>query len=259
MLGYSGNTIRNSFQEYGASTKQSYLEKVNYALGYKQSVLKQNGLQNYRQHQFFTEANLFNYADHPGARIGWHLNYWKLTTASKTLANIYSGGWSFLNYSKTFYSDIFITQSNYADSQNHNKTNPLLQGKFSVEFWPGIYSSWLSLQVFTIQDAHSVLLGDTLYSTNLEWTQSFKRIGLPVPTRVILGAQLGEQRYLVDQRLNVINNSQDSQIGGYWISAIWQLKDSVESGLSIASLQYKTDAEENYEGIFVSINLKFKW
>lgn len=255
VVSYQGDTTRQSVSDYGLSTKLQYLDKLDLVLGYRQTILKQDDNTNYVQTQLMLGGDWFIYADHPGARIGWHLNTWTIRTPSIILANIYSGGWSFLSYEKELYADLFLTHSNYTESSS----SYLLQSNVALEFSPGLQSSWVSLQLFNIQDRQSVLIVEPLYSAHLEWTQRIKHTSYPFPGKIIFGTQFGEQRYLVNWRLNNVNNNPDSQVRGYWLCAIWQLRDHLETGASLASVQYKTDIDSNYEAIFTSVYLKFNW
>lgn len=256
---YKGDTGRQRVIEYGVKNQLTYLDKLSTTPGYKWAGLKDESINNYRQDQFSLGVDWFVYADYPGARLGWHLNVWRLTNSSSYIANIYSGGWSFLTYGKSFYFDVSLTQSNYAASQNGNKEDPVIQGNFSIEFSPGLSSSWLSMQFFSIRDSNAALFVDPLYSAQFEWTQFIGRMGFPIPGKLILGAQLGEQRYLVNSRLNSINNSPDRKAGGYWVSVVWHLSDHLKSGLSLASSRYESDARARYESLLTSMFFNLKW
>ena len=256
---YQGDTTRQRVTEYSIANQLIHLDKLNITPGYKWTRLKDESINSYRQDQFSVDVDWFTFADFPGSRLGWHLNAWHLTTSSTFIANIYSGGWSFLSYGKNFYFDVFFTQSNYVDSQNEDKSNPVAQGNLSIEFSPGFSSSWLSLQFFSVRDNNAVLFVDPLYSAQIEWTQFIGRTGFPLPHMVMLGAQVGEQRYLVNSRLNSINNSPDSQVGGYWICVFWHLNDHLKSGLSLASSFYESNAMAHYKSFLSSIFFKIKW
>lgn len=256
---YQGDTTRQHVIEYSVTNQLTHLDNLKITPGYKWTRLKDESINSYRQDQFSVDVDWFTFADYPGARLGWHLNAWRLTTPSSSIANIYSGGWSFLNYGKSFYFDVFFTQSNYVDSQNDDTNNPVMQGNLSIEFSPGFSSSWFSLQLFSVRDNNAALFVDPLYSAQIEWTQYFGRTGFLIPGEVILGVQLGVQRYLVNSRLNSVNNSPDSQAGGFWLSAVWHLNDHLQSGLSLVSSRYESDAMAHYESLLTSIFFKFKW
>ena len=164
---------------------------------------------------------------------------------------------SYLNYGKTFYLDTLFTQSQYKNDQGSD--NVVNQSNLAIEFSPGLKSSWLSIQIFMLDNEDDVLFKDTLYSANIEWTQFLSHSGFPIPMKLIAGAQLGDQHYLILHRLDSINNSPDAQQTSYWANATWQINDHSELGLSIATSEYQTEQQENYSSIYSSLLLKIKW
>jgi len=257
MISYQGDTTRKSLTDYGINLQSKYLDKLDLLIGYSQLKLNAGQGNNVRQNQFFAGANWFQYADLINGRVGWHLKGYSLTSPSSTIVNVYTGGLSYLNYGKTFYLDTLFTQSLYKNTQGND--NVVNQSNLAIEFSPGLKSSWLSLQLFMLDNEDDVLFDNTLYSANIEWTQFFGRSGLPIPMKLIVGAQLGDQHYLVLHRLDSINNSPDVQQTSYWANATWQINDHSELGLSIVTSEYQTEQQENYSSIYSSILLKIKW
>ncbi len=256
-VSYQGDTTRKSLTDFGINLQTRYLDKLDILLGYSQLKLNAGQGNNIRQNQFFIGGNWFQYADNFNGRVGWHLKGYSLASPSDKIANVYTGGWSYLNYRKTIYLDTLFTQSHYINEQSSDNT--INQINLALEFSPGLRSSWLSLQFYMIDNDDEMSFDKTLYSSNIEWTQYLWRSGLPIPMKLVFGAQLGDQRYLVSHRLNSINNSPDIQTSSYWASATWQINDHSEVELSIATTEYQTDQQENYDTIFSSLLLKLKW
>jgi len=254
---YQGDTTRKSLTDYGINLQTRYLDRLDMMLGYSQLKLNASQGSNVRQNQFVLGGNWFQYTDLISGRVGWHVKGYSLTSPSSTIANVYTGGWSYLNYRKTLYLDTLFTQSQYSNSQSSENT--VNQLNLSFEFSPGFRSSWLSLQIFVIDNTDDVLFDSTLYSANIEWTQFLSRTGFPIPMKLIVGAQLGDQRYLVLHRLDSINNNPDIQTLSYWANASWQINDHAELGLSIAASEYETDQQANYDGVYTSLLLTLKW
>ncbi len=261
-ISYQGDTTRKNLTDYGINLQTNYLDRLDMMLGYSQLKLNVSQGGNVRQNQVVIGGNWFQYVDSISGRIGWHIKGYSLTSPSSTIANVYTGGWSYLNYRKTIYLDTLFTQSQYTNSQssdNQSSDNTVNQLNLSFEFSPGLKSSWLSFQVFSVDNTDDVLFDSTLYSAIVEWTQNLWRSGSLIPTKLIFGTQFGDQRYLVLHRLDAINNNPDIQTLSYWANATWQINDHSELGLSIAASDYQTDQQANYDGIYTSLLLKLKW
>jgi len=256
-VSYQGDTTRKSLTDYAINMQTKYLDKMDMMLGYSQLKLNASQGSNVRQNQFVIGGSWFQYADLISGRVGWHIKGYSLTSPSSTVANVYTGGWNYLNYRRTMYLDTLFTQSQYSNSQSSDNT--VNQLNLSFEFSPGLRSSWLSFQLFSIDNTDDVLFDSTLYSAIIEWTQNLWRSGSLIPTKLIFGAQLGDQRYLVLHRLDSINNNPDIQTLSYWANASWQISDHAELGLSIAASEYETDQQANYDGVYTSLLLTLKW
>ena len=256
-INYQGNTTRKNLTDLSINIQTHYLDKFDLLFAYNHTKLNAGQGNSSRQNQLTVGANWFQYFDKIEGRIGWQLKNYSLTTPSNTIADITSGGISYLDYQKSFYLDTLFTQSQYINKVINDYT--VNQANLSFEFSPRLKSSWLSFQLIAIDNADNLLFDSTLYSANFEWTQFLYRTGFPLPMRFIIGLQIGEQRYLVLQRLNSVNNSPDAQTASYWVNATWHISDNSQLGLSIATSEHQTDLQEKYNSTYSSILLNIKW
>jgi len=268
-ISYQGDTTRNNLTDVGINHQTHYLDKFSLLFGYNYTKLNTsqranidssiagNVDRNVQQRQLTVGANWFQYSDFINGRVGWHIKNYSLFTPASTIANVYNGGLSYLNYQNTLYLDALFTQSQYTNSQTSDNT--VNQANLSIEFSPGLKSSWLSVQLVAIDNSDNFLFDSTLYSANVEWTQYLSRTGFPIPMSLVIGSQIGEQRYLVLHRLDSINNNPDAQYSSNWIYANWQINDNSQLSLSVVASEHQSDLQEKYDSLYSSILLNIKW
>lgn len=256
---YQGDTNRKNVNVFGASTNVKYLDSGSISLAYNQLTLNQSLNNRLNQQQFAFTGNLYQYIDTFRGRTGLHLSRYTITSDSFDTTSSYSGGLSYSNYSRRFYFDIFYAQSRYQHQFSNRGYSLVKQTNAAVEFVPILQSSWLSLQLFTQSNDDSILFSDNLHSMHIEWTQHLYKTGSLIPNRVLVGTQMGEQRYLVSQRLNSINNSLDRQTGGYWLSLVWQLNDFFTSGINTGYYSFQDDLDASYTATHYTLHLQINW
>jgi hypothetical protein len=252
---YSTGANKKSVTEYSATIYPAYLDRFKFMAGIKQLDIDLSGTNTkYVETQWSTGAHLYAYSDLLQGRIGAIYYHHNSIKDARSLLNTNGFGLSFLNNPSTFYLDAIYTRSEYPSIIQAGISDVVSQNTISIEFQPIVKNSWISLQYLSLNSSNKLYIDDRLHTLRLQWKQMFTgRSG------IVVGAQLGDAKYFVLHRLNILYNYSDIVLSSYWVDLFWQLKDQFSAGLSLSRINYQNSTQIHYSALGTSAYFSIRW
>lgn len=169
---------------------------------------------------------------------------------------------SFINYSKTFYTDISFAQSKYTSTEISVNNLTVNQWSPAIGFSLNQQYDWIQLRAHSIDlsnDARTPGTSDTR-AHSISWTHWYEKNQASKLSHTTVTLLNGERLYGVDHESRKIYNLTDMQTGSITFGATWKRNAQSDWYLYSGYEQYKDVANnEQYNSLFIYTGITNRW
>jgi len=254
--GYSGTTTRTAISSFGASLNLDYLDQGGMKVSGSQVTVADTGNNLYQQSAFIS-AYVNKYNDTLGGVLRFRLDAHQVDLSDdftyQDNVRAYAGQVSFINYQKSLYVDLGLTQSTYNSGLKVNQLTPT----FGFSFNQG--SDWLQTRGYFINTSDAALAQGVSSSQAIEMKLTHWTAPGSIFSQLFANALLGERVFAVDGDAATIYSLADTQQGGGSIGLAWQ-SQILDGIIMLAADSYinKTN-NTSYINSFAYISVSKSW
>jgi len=258
---YGSALSRKSITSGGLILSANYLEQGGFAFGGSYTKLAfKNVTSDINQQSYYGSMHYNVYLDAiPGPltlRLDGHGINNNDTSGNTDNVRVVAPQLSFLNYDKTFYTDLGYAYSVY---QNNLKVHQLTP---TIGFGFNALSDWVHLRGYFIKPSNALRAQGKNSTAALEakWTHWFAPGSWHRLENIQLSGLMGERIYAVDHDAATVYNLADIQRGSISLALQWRLTETLSLMLMGGNENYLNNtASDSYSNRYGYLNLSTQW
>jgi hypothetical protein len=258
---------RDTLGSLGVFVHADYLERAGFTFGYSGADLSfMDSSQDIAQDNLYASGRWHLNPDWASGRVTLRMDAHAISNDDRSSGvdevDVIAGQVSYLNFAKTLYLDVGLTQSRYggqgmnAPGLDVDQVTPTLGFGFNEQY------DWLQLRAYLIDlsSREQAQNQDSTTAVELKWTHWFQNRALLGLDNVRVSALAGERLFAVDPDTAAVYNLADLQTGGVAIGGEWALSERSRILVVAGAERYENQVRSDfYDASFIALNIAHDW
>ena len=257
---YSGSNNRDSIIGAGVLLDANYLERGGIAIGGSFTKLSFNAGNEIDQKALYGSLHYNLHLDAiPGLltlRIDGHGISNNDVSGDTDNVRVIAPQLSFMNYDKTFYTDLGYAYSVYQNNLKVHQFTPTIGFGFNAS------ADWIQLRGYFVDPSNPLRAQNKNSTTAVEakWTHWFEPGSWYRPEMAQITGLAGERIYAVDGDAAIVYNLADIQQGSASLSLQWRVSESMKLMLIGGNERYLDNTiADTYDNRLIYLNISNQW